>query len=183
MFETQTFCKLSDSAASQGEHTIVRRATEELIQSEERLRDLFDEAPIAYVYENVDSRIVRANHAASRILGVSPEEITGMFRRSLVPDTPEAQRRLHEVREAMARGTETSGRVLEMRRKDNGRPLWIRLWSRPVAGAKYTRTMFIDVTDQVMSEQQNTLREARNAGLLDEIRGEQNFGDIIGASS
>jgi formate hydrogenlyase transcriptional activator len=186
MFETQTFSKFSNSAASQGEHIMtgaVRQATEELTQSEKRFRDLFDEAPIAYVYENVDSRIVRANHAASRILGVSPEEITGMFRRSLVPDTPEAQRRLHEVREAMARGTETSGRVLEMRRKDNGRPLWIRLWSRPVAGGKYTRTMFIDITDQVMTEQENTRLEARNACLLDEIRGEQNFGDIIGASS
>src|SRR6266446_84122 len=41
-------------------------------ESEERFRDLFDEAPIAYVHEGLDTRFIRANRAAMRILGIKP---------------------------------------------------------------------------------------------------------------
>jgi transcriptional regulator with GAF, ATPase, and Fis domain len=43
--------------------------------------------------------------------------------------------------------------------------------------------MFIDITEQVLMEQEKARLEAQNAYLLDEIRTEQNFGDIIGGSS
>ena len=41
----------------------------------------------------------------------------------------------------------------------------------------------MDITDQVLMEQQKARLEAQNAYLLDEIRAEQNFGDIIGGRS
>src|ERR1700733_13275028 len=72
----------------------LRRANEALVQSQERFRDLFDEAPIAYVHEGLDSRFIEANQTAMRILGLKPEEIAGMTGKSLVPNTPAAQRRL-----------------------------------------------------------------------------------------
>jgi len=37
--------------------------------------------------------------------------------------------------------------VLELRRKDNGKPVWIRWWSKPVLDGNCTRTMFVDITD------------------------------------
>jgi len=43
--------------------------------------------------------------------------------------------------------------------------------------------MFMDITDQVLMEQEKARLEAQNAYLLDEIRTEQNFGDMIGWSS
>jgi transcriptional regulator with GAF, ATPase, and Fis domain len=43
--------------------------------------------------------------------------------------------------------------------------------------------MFIDITDQVMMEQEKAHLESQNAYLIDEIRSELNFGHIIGASS
>ena len=43
--------------------------------------------------------------------------------------------------------------------------------------------MFLDITDQVLMEQEKARLEAQNAYLLDEIRTEQNFGDFIGGSS
>jgi formate hydrogenlyase transcriptional activator len=43
--------------------------------------------------------------------------------------------------------------------------------------------MFLDMTNQVLTEQEKARLEAQNAYLLDEIRTEHNFGDIIGASS
>jgi PAS domain S-box-containing protein len=160
----------------------LRKADEALTESEERFRDLFDEAPIAYVIEGVDTRFIRANRAAMRILGIKPEEITHTFGKSLVPTTAEAQHRLQEGLDPIGRGTEVSGIVLELRRKDNGDPVWIEWWSKPGPGGNYTRTMFLDITDKVMMERERARLEAHNAYLQDEIRIEHNFGDILGDS-
>ena len=113
----------------------LRYANEALGQSEERFRDLFDEAPIAYVHQGLDSRFIQANQTAMRILGLKPEEVVGAFGRSLVPETSDAQRRLSgAVEMLLGHGTDTSGVVLEMRRKDNGNPVWVQWWSKPAAG-------------------------------------------------
>ncbi len=103
----------------------LRHANEALAQSEERFRDLFDEAPIAYVHEDLDTRFIEANRTAMRILGLKPEEITGMTGSSLVPDTSDAQRRLSEALDSIRGGADTSGVVLELRRKDDGQPVWV----------------------------------------------------------
>ena len=102
-----------------------------LRESNERFRDLFDEAPIAYVHEDLESRFISANRAAMRILGIKPDEVPGTVGLSLVPDTPDAQRRAEEAFASIGRGTDTSGVVLELRRKDNGKPIWIQWWSKP----------------------------------------------------
>lgn len=161
----------------------LRETNEQLAESQERFRDLFDEAPIAYLIQSIDTRIVRANRTAMKILGVKPEEITGMLGTSFFPDTPEAQRRLREALPLMERGTDTDGVVLELRRRDDGKPLWVRWWATLEPVSNYTRSMFIDITDRVLIEQEKIRLEAQNAYLLGEIRSEQNFGDIIGPSS
>jgi formate hydrogenlyase transcriptional activator len=161
----------------------LREANNRLAQSEEQFRDLFEEAPIAYVHQGVDTRIFRANRTAMQILGVKPAEIGGLLGTSFFPDTPEAQGRLRDALPLLANGTDENGVVLELRRKDDGLPLWVRWWCRPEPGAGYTRSMFMDITDQVLTEQQKARLEAQNAYLLDEIRAEQNFGAIIGGSS
>ncbi len=161
----------------------LREAIQRLTRSEEQFRDLFEEAPIAYVHEGLDSRLIRANRAALRILGVEPEEVPGLFGSSLVPDTPDAQRRMSEALDSIGGGTDTSGVVLELRRKDDGRPVWVQWWSRPEPDGKYTRTMFLDITDRVLLEQEKARLEAQNAYLVEEIRTEHSFGDIIGGSS
>jgi PAS domain S-box-containing protein len=160
----------------------LREANRRLAQSEERFRDLFEEAPIAYVHESVDSRFIRANRAALRILGVKPEEVSGMFGKSLVPNIPDAQRRLREALESTGRGTDTSGLVLELRRKDDGRPVWIEWWSRPDPGREYTRTMFIDITDRVLIEQEKGRLETHNEYLREEIKQTLNFDELVGQS-
>ena len=161
----------------------LRDANQRLAQSEEQFRDLFDEAPIAYVHQAVDTRILRANRTAMKILGVKPGEIEGMDGTSFFADNPEAQRQGREAIPLMASGTDENGVVLELRRKDDGRPLWVRWWCRPEPAGNYTRSMFIDITDQVLMEREKARLEAHNVYLLDEIRTEQNFGDIIGGSS
>jgi len=161
----------------------LREANERLAQSEERFRDLFEEAPIAYVYGDNDTRIIQANSAAMKMFGLKPEEIPGVFGTSLVPDTPDAQRRLRDGREFIRRGIYPKGLVLELRRRDDGRPLWVEWWYSPMPGGKLVSSMFMDITDRVLMEQEKARLEAQNLYLLDEIRSERNFGDIIGGSS
>jgi PAS domain S-box-containing protein len=161
----------------------MREEHEGLGKSEEHLRDLFDEAPIAYVEERLDTHLIRANRAAMRILGIKPEEVAETLGKSLVPDTVGAQSRLHEALTSIERGTGTSGVVLELRRKDNGNPIWVQFWSKPAPEGKYTRSMFVDITERVLLEQEKARLEAQNIYLQEEIRSEHNFGDIIGGSS
>jgi PAS domain S-box-containing protein len=159
------------------------RMDAQLKENEERLRDLFDEAPIAYVHEGLDSKFIRANCAALRSLGITLDQVEGTYGSSFVPDTPDAQRRLKEAFASIGRGTDTSGVVLELRRKDNGKPLWIQWWSRPDKTGQFTRTMFIDITERVLMEQEKARLEAQNVYLQEEIKGTHNFEELIGSSS
>lgn len=155
---------------------------QQLRESEERMRDLYEEAPIAYVKENMESRFISANHAARRILGIKPEEVPGFVGKSLVPDTPDAQRRVKEAFTSVGRGTDTNGVVLELRRKDNGQPVWVQWWSKPEPGGQYTRSMFVDITDRVLMEQEHARLAAQNVYLREEIKSVHNFEEIIGQS-
>ncbi|MBI3864372.1 MAG: sigma 54-interacting transcriptional regulator [Planctomycetia bacterium] len=154
-----------------------------LSESEKRFRDLYDEAPIAYVKEDLESRFISANRAALRILGIKPEEVAGMVGMSLVPDTPDAQKRVKDAFASIGRGTDTNGVVLELRRKDNGKPIWIQWWSRPEPDGKYTRTMFVDITERVLAEQEKARLTAQNLYLQEEIKSAHNFEEIVGQSA
>jgi PAS domain S-box-containing protein len=161
-----------------------RAGTElERAHNEERLRDLFDEAPIAYVNEGLDSKFIRANRTALKTLGITQDQVEGTYGFSFIPDTPDAQRRLKEAFDSIGKGIDTSGVVLELRRKDNGQPLWIKWWSRPDPSGTYTRTMFVDITEQVLAEQEKARLEAQNTYLQEEIKGTHNFEELIGSSS
>jgi PAS domain S-box-containing protein len=150
--------------------------------SEEQYRDLYDEAPIGYVQEDLESRFIAANRAALRILGLKPEEVVGTVGMSLVPDTPDAQRRVREAFASVGRGADTGGVVLELRRKDNGNPVWVQWWSRPEPNGKYTRTVIVDITERVLAEQEKARLQQQNLYLQEEIKSVHNFEEIIGQS-
>jgi len=153
-----------------------------LNESEERFRDLFEEAPIAYVHEGLDSKFIKANRAALRILGVKPEQVPYTNGKTMAPDTPDAQRRMKEAFESVGRGTDTSGVVLELRRRDNNQPIWIQWWSNPDPTGTFTRTMFIDITDKVLMEQEQAKLQAQNQYLREEIKLNNNFEEIVSKS-
>ncbi|MCI0535168.1 MAG: sigma 54-interacting transcriptional regulator [Verrucomicrobiales bacterium] len=158
------------------------RLERDLAESEQRFRDLYEEAPIAYVQEDLESRFISANRAAMRILGITPEQVPGTVGMSFIPDTPDAQRRVKEAFASVGRGTDTSGVVLELRRKDNGKPIWIQWWSKPDPSGKYTRTMFVDITDKVLMEQEKNRLTAENIYLQEELKSVHNFEEIVGQS-
>lgn len=153
-----------------------------LKESEERFRDLFEEAPIAYVNEGLDSKFINANKAALKSLGVKPDEVPFMYGKTLVVDNPDNQKRLKEAFDSIEKGIDTGGIVLELKRKDNGKPLWIQWWSKPDPSGQYTRTMFIDITDKVLMEQEKNKLQAQNQYLQEEIKLTYNFDEIISGS-
>lgn len=159
------------------------RMDAQLKENEERLRDLFDEAPIAYVHEGLDSKFIRANKTAMKTLGITPDQVNNLCGASFIPDTPDAQQRLKEAFDSIGKGIDTSRVVLELRRKDNGKPLWIKWWSRPDPSGTYTRTMFVDITEQVLMEQEKARLEAQAVYLQEEIKGTHNFEELIGSST
>jgi PAS domain S-box-containing protein len=167
-------------ASAELERVRMQRA---LIESEQRLRDLFDEAPIGYVYEDTQTRFVSANRAAQRILGLRPEEVTSTVGLTLVAPTQEAQERVHDSLKAEQAGQEKPYIVLELRRKDNGKPVWIHRFSRPEPDGKHTRTMLVDITQQVLAERERARLSLHNTYLREEIKGEYNFEEIIGSSA
>ncbi len=165
------------------ELTLANTRLEDLLkESEERFRDLFEEAPIAYVHEGLDSKFIKANKAALRILGVRPDQVPFMYGKNMAADTPDAKRRMKEALESIGRGTDTSGVVLEMRREDNRKPLWIQWWSNPDRSGDFTRTMFLDITDKVLMEQEQAMLKAQNQYLQDEIKLNNNFEEIVSSS-
>jgi formate hydrogenlyase transcriptional activator len=158
------------------------RYEKQLGESEKQYRDLFDEAPIGYVQEDLQSRFITANRAALRILGLKPDEVVGTVGIALVPDTPDAQRRVREAFASVGRGTDTAGVVLELRRKDNGNPVWVQWWSKPDPNGEYTRTVIVDITDRVLMEQEKARLQLQNLYLQEEIKSVHNFDEIIGQS-
>jgi formate hydrogenlyase transcriptional activator len=174
-----TFQVFAARAAAELVHLRLER---QLRDSEERLRDLYEEAPIAYVKEDLESRFMSANRAAQRILGIKPEDVVGLVGLSLVPNRSDAQRVAREQFALQVRGSETRGVVVEMQRKDDGKPVWIEIWAKPEPGGKYTRTMFLDVTDRVLMEKEKARLAAENSYLQEELKSVHNFEEIVGQS-
>ena len=180
--ESRLLCTFRIFAARAAAELSRLRMMERLRESEERFRDLFEEAPIAYVHEDLDSRFLSANRAAMCILGIGPDDVPGFLGRSLVPDSPDAQRRLQDAFGTIGQDTGHTGATLELRRKDNGRPVWIQWWSKPDPRGRTTRTMFIDITDRVLMEQEQARLKAQNRYLKEEIQETHNIEGIVGQS-
>ncbi len=159
------------------------RAERMLRTSEQQFRDLYEEAPIAYIYEDTSSRFVSANRAAMTLLGLKPEDVPGTLGLSLIAPTAEMQERVSREIEALQQGKERTCIELELRRKDDGRPVWVQWWSKPDPDGKYTRTMIVDITARVLAEQERNRLAQQNQYLQEEIKSEYNFEEIIGNSA
>ena len=153
-----------------------------LAESERRFRDLFEEAPIGYVYEDTDTRFLSANRAFQKMLGLKPEEVTRTMGLELVAPSEEAQSRVHDSLEAERAGQEKPFIEIELRRKDDGRSVYVQRFSRPEPDGRYTRTMVVDITARVLAEQERNRLRAQNEYLQEEIKNEYNFEEIIGRS-
>lgn len=121
-----------------------------LKRNEELYRDLYEEAPNAYLSVNVDGRIRRANRSAIELLGYTLEEILGRQVSDLYADTPQGRTKSREIFERFLAGEEIRNEELEMRRSD-GSSFWVNLSIRPILDNRgqvtASRSIIVDVTE------------------------------------
>ncbi len=161
------------------------RAQRSLLDSEQQYRDLYDEAPIAYVAIGTDGRMRSVNSRAAQLLGYTVDQLVGMPLFDLLAQTSAGQGRFKEVFEGFLAGQSVSGVDLEMRTRDD-RPLWISFWTKLQRDRDGTvlscRSMWIDVTARVLAEIESAHLREQTIYLQEELKSVHNFEEIIGQS-
>jgi len=121
-----------------------------LKQSEEQYRDLYEEAPNAYLSVGVDGLIKRANRSAVELLGYSRDELVGRPVSGLYIDTFNGKAKAQAIFRRFLAGEEIRDEELEMRRADGGR-VWVNLSVRPVRDKEgnivASRSEIVDITE------------------------------------
>ena len=162
------------------------RAERRLAESEQRYRDLYEEAPNAYVSIDLDGRLLSVNRRATQLLGCPADELVGSPALDLSRGTPAGKTRAAEVLDQSGAGGEIAGREIEMRRGD-GTPIWVSLWMKPLLGddgkVHAHHSIWVDITDRVLAEQEKRAGcTQQNIYLQEEIKSVHNFDEIIGRS-
>ncbi len=156
-----------------------------LRDSEARYRDLFDEAPVAYVAVDAIGCLTRVNRAAADLLGRPPDALVGTCLADCAPPAPDGRPRMLGVLAEYLAGRAVAGVEVEFARPD-GTPVWLALWVRPFPGpdGKPTggRVVGTDVTARVRAEREGARLRQQNQYLREEIKAAHNYDEIVGRS-
>ncbi len=162
------------------------RAVQKLQESEQRYRELYDDAPTAYVSADNDGRLTSVNRAAAKLLGRPAEDLKGLALLDLFADTVSGRARARELFSQVSGSDLVSGTALEMRAA-SGDSLWVNLWVRqslsPAGAPAGCRSLWIDVTEQVLAERERSRLEQQNLYLQEELKAVHNFDEIVGRSA
>jgi PAS domain S-box-containing protein len=148
-----------------------RQAEEALRESEERYRDLYQNAPVAYFsVSTADGSITECNTAATQLLGYDGETLTQMKVLELYADTPDGIAKAKEVFSRFLVGESIRDVELQMKHKD-GTPIWISLSLEPVRGRDgsitESRSMAIDITTRKQAEEALKLERDLMSAIFD----------------
>ena len=156
-----------------------------LREGEERYRDLFDEAPVAYVAVDARGCLGRVNRAAADLLGRPPAELSGTCLVDCAAPTPDGRPRMEAVLGDYLAGRPVEGREVEFARPD-GSPVWLALWVRPSSGSDGRpvggRVVGTDITARVQADRERARLRAQNQYLQEEIKAAHNHDEIVGRS-
>jgi len=161
------------------------RVEQRLVESERRYRELYEEAPNAYVSLGKDREFLTVNRRATHLLGYAASELLGGSILRHLADSPAGRARAEQALDRATGGEEISGLELEMRTRD-GNPLWISLWMRPMRDAsgkiQAMHSIWVDVTDRVRAEAERARLAEQNLYLQQELKSVHNFEEIVGRS-
>ncbi len=161
------------------------RVEQRLVESERRYRDLYEEAPNAYVSVGSDGTLLNVNRRATQLLGYSAGDLIGSSILEHFPDTPAGRVPAAQALRRVFAGDDVSGLELEMRRRD-GSPLWVSLWMRPLrdegGATRAVHSIWVDVTDRVLADAERAKLREQNLYLQEEIKSVHNFDEIVGRS-
>ncbi len=159
------------------------RAEKLLLQSEERFRDLYEEAPSAYVTADRAGLLISVNRRTILLLGRPADELLGSALLDHAADAPTGRERMRHLHQAALEGQELTSVEIELRRQD-GTPLWVTASFKPLHQADGTivgsRSIWLDVTDRVLAEQEKARLHQQNTYLQEEIKAGHNFEEIVG---
>jgi PAS domain S-box-containing protein len=127
-----------------------------LKQNEEQYRDLYQEAPNAYLSCGVDGIIKRANRSAVELLGYRRGELVGRPVADLYADTPDGRAKAQVIFQRFLAGEEIRAHELELQRAD-GSKVWVSLSIRPIRDKEgkvvASRSEIVDITEHKKLDQ------------------------------
>ena len=131
------------------------RAEQALRESEERFRNLYENAPNAYFSVGVDGHIRMCNRRVEDLLGYTAEELIGRPVLDLYADTPSGKQKAGSLLRRLLSGEEIRNEELQMQ-KANGQPIWINLTVSPVLDKHgqvvASHSIVVDISDRVRAE-------------------------------
>jgi diguanylate cyclase (GGDEF)-like protein/PAS domain S-box-containing protein len=136
-----------------------------LRRSEQRIRDLFDQAGDGIFIANLDGRYIDVNDAGCRMLGYARSELVGKTIGDLIP--PEDVLRLAQSKQALLAG-ETQVAEWTLRRKD-GKPLAVEVSAKILRNGQW-QALVRDIGErrqiQAQLRQAATVFDSTNEGIM-----------------
>lgn len=125
--------------------------------SEEKFRDLYENAPSAYFLVGTDSIIRNCNRRAEELIGYTKDEMIGRSMLELYSDSPEGKDRAEEIFNKLMSGEPTNYVELKMKRSDDT-DVWVSVSENTIVDVDgevvESRSMIIDVTDRKRLEEE-----------------------------
>jgi len=146
-----------------------RRMERELKKSEERYRELFENAPLAYNMIGPDGCIRMVNSYTEKLVGYSQAELIGRKVFDICAPTPSGVERAKAVFKRFLAGEEPRDEEIELQRSD-GSSIWVSLTARAIRDAAGNvvegRSMLLDITERKRVQQALRESEERFAGIF-----------------
>jgi PAS domain S-box-containing protein len=152
---------------------LLNEANRALRESEEKYRDLYENAPNPYFsIDAVDGSILRCNNAAVGLLGYDREALLEMKAFDLYADTPDGLSKAQKGFQRFKDGESIRDVELQMKHKD-GHPIWISLSVDPIrdrdGNITESRSMVIDISDRKRAVEEIKASLKEKEVLLSEI--------------
>jgi PAS domain S-box-containing protein len=140
-----------------------RRSKEEALRtSEARYRELYENAPVAYVSVNGEGAIHMANQRAAALLQTTQDDLLGKAITGFCANAAETRETVRRLTECIRGRERLYEQEVEICRAD-GEHIWVSMSVQPVAppdGPPECLVMMVDITDRVRMEA--VLRETRD---------------------
>ncbi len=151
-------------AEFEAQSAALREAYDALARSRDRFRQLFEQAPVAFLVLTRDGRVVQVNEQAVALLGRRRERLVGQVLVNQVHPVHHAPLRAHlDLVLQTERATRTTLRL------SGEQPRYIRMDSGPLErdGQTYVLAAVVDVTEQRRAEEAVRESEARFRALFE----------------
>ena len=156
---TQSDMNLLTGVTYQAAASIINAdAYQELQNSEQRYRSLYEKAPTAYISLGIeDAVIVNCNLAAVRLLGYCREDLLNSSLLSHVSDDKGNQDKARWMHQLLQKGQPVYNEAVELIRNDR-QPVWVNVTLEPFCNAQghvvEGRCILVDTTQQKQLEEQ-----------------------------